>query len=56
MVQVVLPASLYAPPMTECLCTQTGLPEVPGTNTGHARRPSRSELSVVFSETRVNTG
>ena len=30
--------------------------EVPGSFLGHACRPSRSEFSVVFSETRVNTG
>ena len=29
---------------------------VPGSNPGRACRPSRSEFSVVFSETRVNTG
>ena len=34
----------------------TGRPEVPGSNPGLACRPSRSEFSVVFSETRVNTG
>ena len=31
-------------------------PEVPGSIPGHAWQPSRSEFSVVFSETRVNTG
>ena len=30
--------------------------EMPGSNPGRACRPSRSEFSVVFSETRVNTG
>ena len=30
--------------------------EVPGSNPCHACRPSRSEFSVVFSETRVNNG
>ena len=30
--------------------------EVPGSNPGCACRPSLSEFSVVFSETRVNTG
>ena len=30
--------------------------EVPGSNPGRACRPSCSEFSVVFSETRVNTG
>ena len=35
---------------------ETGRREVPGSNTGRACRPSCSEFSVVFSETRVNTG
>ena len=35
---------------------KTGRREVPGSNRGRACRPSRSEFSVVFSETRVNTG
>ena len=35
---------------------ETGRREVPGSNIGRACRPSRSEFSVVFSETRVNTG
>ena len=35
---------------------ETGRREVPGSNLGRACRPSRSEFSVVFSETRVNTG
>ena len=35
---------------------ETGRREVPGSNPGRACRPSRSEFSVVFSETRVNTG
>ena len=30
--------------------------ETPSLNPGRACRPSRSELSMVFSETRVNTG
>ena len=34
---------------------ETGRREVLGSN-GRACRPSRSEFSVVFSETRVNTG
>ena len=33
----------------------TGRREVPGSNPGRACLPSRSEFSVVFSETRVNT-
>ena len=35
---------------------KTGRREVPGSNLGRGCRPSRSEFSVVFSETRVNTG
>ena len=35
---------------------ETGRWEVPGYIPGRACRPSRSEFSVVFSETRVNTG
>ena len=35
---------------------KTGRQEVPGPNPGRACRPSSSEFSVVFSETRVNTG
>ena len=34
---------------------KTGRREVPGSNPGRACRPSRSEFSAVFSETRVNT-
>ena len=30
--------------------------EVPGSNPGHACRPSRSEFFVVFSKTCINTG
>ena len=35
---------------------KTGRPVVPGSNPSRACRPSRSEFSVVFSETSVNTG
>ena len=35
---------------------KAGRREVPGSNPGRACRPSRLEFSVVFSETRVNTG
>ena len=35
---------------------KTGRREVPGSNPGRASLPSRSEISVVFSEIRVNTG
>ena len=38
------------------LRSKTGRREVPGSFFGRACRPSRSEFSVVFSETRVNTG
>ena len=38
------------------LCSKTGRREVPGSFLGRACQPSRSEFSVVFSETRVNTG
>ena len=34
---------------------KTGRREVPGSNPGHACRPRRSEFSMVFSETRINT-
>ena len=34
---------------------KTGRREVPGSNPGRACRSSRSEFSVAFSETRVNT-
>ena len=34
---------------------QSGRREVPGSFLGHACRPTHSEFSVVFSETRVNT-
>ena len=35
---------------------KAGRPEVPGSNPGRACRPSRSEFSVVFFETSINTG
>ena len=35
---------------------ETGRREVPGSNPGRACRPSRSEFSVFFSETRVDMG
>ena len=38
------------------LRSKTGRQEVPCSIPGRACRPSRSEFSVVFSETRVNTG
>ena len=44
------------PTSGEAVTLKTGRREVPGSNPGRACRPSRSEFSVVFSETRVNTG
>ena len=35
---------------------KTGRQEVPDSNPGRAYQPRRSEFSVIFSETRVNTG
>ena len=35
---------------------KTGRREVPGSKPGRACQPSRSEFSVVFSETRLNMG
>ena len=35
---------------------ETGRWEVPGSNPSRACRPSRSEFSMVFSETRLNSG
>ena len=35
---------------------KTGRRQVPGSSPGRARRSNRSEFSVVFFETRVNTG
>ena len=35
---------------------KTGRWKLPGSNPGRAGRPSRSDFSVVFSETRVNKG
>ena len=45
-------------PTNGCLVlrSKTGRCEEPGSLPGHACRPSRSEFSVVPSETRVNTG
>ena len=38
------------------LRSKSGRREMPGSTLGRAYRPSRSEFSLVFSETRVNTG
>ena len=46
----------YDPTSGTAVTLKTGRREVPGSNPGRAGRPSRSEFSVVFSETRVNTG
>ena len=43
------------PSPRQWLHLKTGRWEVPGSFLGRACRPSRSEFSVVFSETRVNT-
>ena len=46
---------LYDGPTSGIAVTlKTGRREVSGSNPGRACRPSRSEFSVVFSETRVN--
>ena len=45
-----------SPTSGSAITLKTGRPEVPGSNPGRACRPSRSEFSVVFSETRLNTG
>ena len=44
---------IYALPVAEWFC---GRREVPGSIPDRASRPSRSEFSMVFSETRLNTG
>ena len=46
----------YNPPVAELVTLKTGRREVPDSIPGRACRPNRSEFSVVFSETRVNTG
>ena len=42
--------------VAERFCAPAGIREVLGSILGHAFRHSRSEYSVVFSETRVDTG
>ena len=50
-------ASMGARPTSGRVVTlETGRREAPGSNPGHACRPSCSEFSVIFSETSVNTG
>ena len=44
-----------SPTSAGMVALKTGRREVPGSNPDHAYRNSRSELSVVFSETSVNT-
>ena len=44
------------PTSSGVITLKSGRREVPGSIPDHACRPSRSEFSVVFSETRVNTG
>ena len=46
----------WGPTNGTAVTLETGRQEVPGSNLGRACRPSRSEFSVVFSETSVNTG
>ena len=46
-----------SPPVAELFyAKKIGRREVPGSIPGCACRPSRAEFSVVFSETRLNTG
>ena len=47
---------IYSPTSGRVIKLETGRREVPGSNPGCACRPSHSEFSVVFSETRVNMG
>ena len=45
-----------APPVAENFFSVTGRYDVPDPILGCTCRPSRSEFSLVFSETRINTG
>ena len=47
---------LLSPTSGTAVTLKTGRREVPDSNPGRDCRPIRSEFSVVFSETRVNTG
>ena len=47
---------IYGPTSGTAVTLKTGRREVLGSNLGRACRDSRSEFSVIFSETRVNTG
>ena len=50
------PGSTVHPWPHQCLHSKTGRQEVPDSFFGRVCRPSCSEFSVFFSETRVNTG
>ena len=52
----ILEQYIEGPTSGTAVTLKTGRLEVPGSNPGRACGPSRSELSMVFSETRVNTG
>ena len=45
----------WGPPVAERNCAQNCRQEMPGSNPGRSYRPSRSEFSVVLSETCLNT-
>ena len=47
---------MIGPTSGTAVTLKTGRREVPGSNPGRACQPTRSEFSVVFSETRVNMG
>ena len=46
----------FSPTSGRVVTLETGRREVPGSKIGRSCRLSRSEFSVVFSETRLNTG
>ena len=47
---------LLTPPVAKWFCARTSRLEVLGSILNRTCRPSHTEFSVVFSETRVNTG
>ena len=49
-------SKISCPTSATAVTLKNGRRKVPGSNPGRACRPSRAEFSVVFSETRVNTG
>ena len=49
-------AHMLGPTSGGVVVLKIGRREVPGSNPGRACRPRRSVFSVIFSETRVNTG